>query len=1118
MSIKQPSDAAVRAAAIDPSRSFLIQAPAGSGKTELLTDRILALLATVNRPEEIVAITFTRKAASEMHARVLAKLKAGDGPAPQEAYRRRSWELARAAMQRNKERDWNLLQYPARLSIRTIDSFCAHLVRAMPWLSALGGLPAIIDDARQHYEAAADATLAMADDNDAVAALLAHLDVDVQTAQGLLANMLASRDQWLPLLAAGGDASHLLASLDSAILRDLERLAALMPAGWSQALAPPVMRAANVLAANGVMDLEVLQYWDGEPFDADPSSLPQWQALADMLLTAKNTLRRTVTIKQGFEAKAAYKQEFLDWILAMSESDEWVAALADIRNAPGAGYSAAQQRVLSVLVEVLWLAAAQLNVRFIEAGEVDFVEISQRALQALGQADDPSDLLLALDSSIRHILVDEFQDTSQTQIQLLERLTSGWMPGDGRTLFLVGDPMQSIYRFRKADVGCFLQVKERGLGGIALTALELKDNFRSQAHLVDWVNRCCGPVFPRENNPLLGAITYTESVAFNDGVHGAGVEFHPVWKYKADDDVADESGEAAEAIAVHLAREALRQYSDSAHPVAILVRARPHLEGIVHRLAQENIPCRAVELVTLKSRQAVIDLAQLARALSHPADRLAWLSVLRSPLCGLTLNSLHALCGNNFQATIPSLLSTWLDAPDPAMPEGETQRLRHAAQVLLDPGNASGTMPFAGWLENCWRRLGGPLVYSSASDKADIESLLRLIEELAPYGRLDPVVLEERLGQLYAAPSGGDGPAVEVMTIHKSKGLEFETVILSGLHRRPKPDTSPLMRFEHGEDGLLMGPIKHKAQDEHDPVSIYLAAREKKRAAYETDRLLYVALTRARQQLHLVGTLELEDGMAIKKPAAASLLGRLWDHMPPPAVPDLADLAGAGPDNGSTAGQGPRMLQRLANPGLLDQAAPLPSLQAPGTPWQWRAESSDERLIGTVAHAWLERIGKDGADSWPVERIHASAPAFRRQLARAGLAQQALDDAALALGDTLVATLQSERGQWLLRAAKAYREWSLLDISGRVSVIDLAISQENDWLVVDYKTGQPQANEARDAFAARMRERYRAQMERYCAHVGALDGRPARGALYFPRADIWVEYPGPAPAQYGKSC
>ncbi|MGB6102288.1 MAG: nuclease, partial [Pusillimonas sp.] len=114
--------------------------------------------------------------------------------------------------------------------------------------------------------------------------------------------------------------------------------------------------------------------------------------------------------------------------------------------------------------------------------------------------------------------------------------------------------------------------------------------------------------------------------------------------------------------------------------------------------------------------------------------------------------------------------------------------------------------------------------------------------------------------------------------------------------------------------------------------------------------------------------------------------------------------------------------------------------------------------------------------------------------------------AAQTLRDTLVATVESERGAWLLGVARAHREWSLLDISGRVSVIDLAISQEHDWLVVDYKTGVPHEGEARDGFAARMRERYREQIERYCAHVSALDGRPARGALYFPRADVWVEY------------
>src|SRR5690606_11449254 len=150
--------------------------------------------------EEIVAITFTRKAASEMHARVLGKLAGGLGECPPEAYKKRSWELAQEAMQRDKELGWNLLQYPARLSIRTIDSFCTYLVRAMPWLSALGGLPAIAENPVQHYEAAAKATLAMADENESVARFISHLDVNRQSAMGLLANMLASRDHWLPLL------------------------------------------------------------------------------------------------------------------------------------------------------------------------------------------------------------------------------------------------------------------------------------------------------------------------------------------------------------------------------------------------------------------------------------------------------------------------------------------------------------------------------------------------------------------------------------------------------------------------------------------------------------------------------------------------------------------------------------------------------------------------------------------------------------------------------------------------------------------------------------------------------------------------------------------------------
>jgi len=125
--------------------------------------------------------------------------------------------------------------------------------------------------------------------------------------------------------------------------------------------------------------------------------------------------------------------------------------------------------------------------RVAERGEADFTEIAQGAVRALGTAEAPTDLLLSMDASVRHILVDEFQDTSFSQWELLVLLTSGWQPNDGRTLFLVGDPMQSIYRFRDAQVALFLKAQSEGLGSVQLEPLTLTTNFRSHAGLVDWV-------------------------------------------------------------------------------------------------------------------------------------------------------------------------------------------------------------------------------------------------------------------------------------------------------------------------------------------------------------------------------------------------------------------------------------------------------------------------------------------------------------------------------------------------------------------------------------------------------------------------------------------------------
>ena len=1142
-SARQPSDHGARARALDPAASFLVQAPAGSGKTELLTDRILALLATVSRPEEIVAITFTRKAASEMHARVLGKLRDGSGPMPDSEHGRRSWHLARAALQRNDELGWKLLQHPARLSIRTIDSFCAGLVRGMPWLSELGGMPDIADDAQAHYDAAARATLALADDFEAVRILLAHLDVDTQAATEAIAAMLGQRDQWLPLLARGSDREALQDALAEAIGEDLQALARAMPMGWHDTLCGPARMAVAALdEGDSAHALAALRDWDA-PLEPDAACLEQWQALRRLLLTSDGKLRRTVNKNLGFPPKCEHKQAFIQWLDAADPKAAWTWMLDAVDKVPPAEFSDAQWRVLGAQLMTLKLAVAQLHLRFAETREVDFIEIAQRAAHALGSADDPGELLLKLDASIRHLLIDEFQDTSLTQIHLLATLTAGWQPGDGRTLFLVGDPMQSIYRFRKAEVGLFLQAAEHGVGEIAPTFLQLTDNFRSQAGVVEWVNATFRGLLPARSDAAAGAIAYTDSAAFNPSLPGEPVRFHAAFST----DGAGAADAAAEALTVQLVRQALDERDPaSRHPVAILVRARGHLGQLVRRLTQAGIRCRAVDLVPLAQRHVVSDLVQLLRALSHPADRMAWLSVLRAPWCGLTLDALHALFGHDLATPVPVLLADALHAPRPApgaapsgqtlslwdapaaqpcraqglLPAAEYARLSHVGPILLDAANASGAMPLAAWLESLWRRLGGAALYASPSAGEDAESLFLLVERLAPHGGLDPARLDAALARLYAAPEGGadDNGVVEIMTMHKSKGLQFDTVILYGLHKSPRAERAPLVSFEQSGERVLFGPVKPRAENEADPVSRYLGLREKRRAAYETDRLLYVAATRARHRLHLVGNVAIDrsTGQA-KAPAPASLLGRLWEWLPasqktPP--PDWHDDAPVDVDAAGQVRGGP--LRRLADtaietlrsrravvggPGFALGAALGQGAEHPA----WQLETAHDAAIGTLAHAWLARIGQDGLPAWPADTLRGYLPVMQKQLTRAGLPAAQAPEAARAVLDTLVATLGHGRGRWLLSQSAARREWPLIDATGRVSVIDLALSTEDGWLIVDYKTARPHPGEAPDHFATRMRQRHTDQLARYCAQVTALDNRPARAALYFPRAELWID-------------
>ena len=203
------SDAELRRAVLDTTRSWMLQAPAGSGKTELLIQRILACLATVEQPESVLAITFTRKAAAEMRNRVLTVLGEAKCFSDEEIskclpHKQQSLRLARAALKTSDFHGWELLRHPARLQVRTLDSFCEAVAQRAPFKGLLGGAVQVTDDAQPLYELAAQRVIDQLASpgalGDAIAKLLENVQNDVRGVRNLLAAMLAQRDQWLHFL------------------------------------------------------------------------------------------------------------------------------------------------------------------------------------------------------------------------------------------------------------------------------------------------------------------------------------------------------------------------------------------------------------------------------------------------------------------------------------------------------------------------------------------------------------------------------------------------------------------------------------------------------------------------------------------------------------------------------------------------------------------------------------------------------------------------------------------------------------------------------------------------------------------------------------------------------
>jgi ATP-dependent exoDNAse (exonuclease V) beta subunit len=1091
------ADELARERAIDPGVSVLLQAPAGSGKTSVLTQRLLRLLAVVDEPEEILAITFTRRAAAEMRARVLRVLRGEIGEGPQ---RERLRALATAALQRSQARGWRLAQDPGRLRIQTIDSFNFRLASQLPVTARAGGELVLSSRPEELYRLAARETLLGAEGDPELAAdlelLFERLDNRWGHVERLLADMLRERAHWLRYVL-GHEPDVLCERIESSL---------------AHIVADRLSRACLSLGAGVCAEAACLPGIG--PLGAQARCLESWKALARLALTDKGQWRRSITrmLGAGFEASAA-KDALRACIERLGAVPAAREILLDLLALPSPELGSADAAALAALSRVLRAAAAQLQARFALEGRVDHTYIAGAARSALAEGGLPTDLALRTGLSLRHILVDEFQDTSVAQLELLEMLTAGWEPGDGRTLFVVGDPMQSIYQFREAEVGCFLRARDLGIGVVRLTPLRLLRNFRSTPQLIRWTNEAFGKLFPRSDDLRESAVAFTPSL--DKGEEGPSPGGRPSPKASVSPvELRLLPDRAAETEAI-VARVRDLKKRDAQASIAILVAARSHAQAIIAALHACDTDAIGVELVPLGEVPIVRDLVALTRALCHLGDRTAWLAVLRAPWCGASLAALTRLSSRGDSRLLCQALREPERLED--CPPEERSRLERVRRVLEEGVSQRDSMPLADWLEGVWIALGAPDAYPAA-ELRHARAFFDALSERTSSGEWRGIAsLDSVLADLYAQPRARTPQPVQVLTIHGAKGLEFDHVLVPGLDRDLNRGREPLLRWldlprqEEGSD-LIMAPAPAIGDEDPGEVSAYLKRLMARRAAHEQIRLLYVAATRAKRSLHLYAAPKPRSDGVIA-PRSRTLLASLWHALEEDFRGSLTAIVGGqgeelrGASRAALRRLAPEWLPRQLPPGPLLARLPLAQRSLEPPEFSWVGETA--RHVGTVVHAALQALG--AAPELPSRRwVEARAGLYREQLRRYGVPQRDLEREAAVVVEALARTVSDEKGRWILSREHrdAASELALTGIvGGRLTsvVVDRSFidAQGTRW-VIDFKTSRHEGGRLAE-FIDQEIERYRGQLETYAALARALGPEPVRTALYFPLLGVFRE-------------
>ena len=1108
-------DAFQRQLALDLSRSFIVQAPAGSGKTELLIQRFLKLLGYAEYPEQILAITFTRKAAAEMKSRILAALESAElEETPKSPHEKLTLSLAKKVLEKDREKKWNLKENSSRLRIQTIDSFCMGLIEQMPLLSNLGGTPAIDEDASTLYRATAAKCLELAESEgpigETVRKVLVRLDNSKRDFINKIVGLLNKRSEWvIPFFESAEltkeDKNYLEGTLEKIIRTRLESIDTIIPESLKSQLASLAAFAGrNLEIESPENELAALANLAAFPTN-DATLLGDWKLLSQLILTKTGELRKTVTKTIGFPTtQKQQKKDFKDILESIATIPNLTSLLYNVRSLPTPIFSVDEWDSLKSFISLLPEIGIILRQVFSEAGKTDFSEISLSALKALGSDEDPTDLLLKADLQLRHILVDEFQDTSFKQFRLLTLLTSGWEKEDGRTCFLVGDPMQSIYRFRDAEVGLFIKAQKYGIENehvkqVDLEPLSLTTNFRSQSKIVDWTNQCFQQTFPNIENIELGSIPFTPSQAVLPPEEGPGAIVHSFEDPK--------SNEEAQLI-VNLIRDIRSE--DPHSTIAILVRARLHLNGLIPLLQESEIPFSAEDIDTLNKRPAILDLLSLTRAIHSNWDRLAWLSILRAPWCGLSINDLFLLSGEEPKTPVWDLLKT----PDRILKLSESgqEQTKRFTQVMEKVLDSKLERPLSEIAEGAWIALGGPACVSQAGLQDAEIFFKKMKEKLDSKGTYPLRNFEKVLERLFASPETDNENPVHIMTIHKAKGLEFDHVLLPGLGRKKKTEGGRLLFWMPYGDDLLLAPLHEKG---HPKLEIYqfLESIDKEKENLETLRTLYVATTRAKIRLHLFGYLQ--ENKNSRHPISSSQLEKLWPYLEAQWSKANSILSEPTTESDLEEQVFKHRIRRLPK----EYTPPEPGsnimgeqdiFQASNLPTEYIWAGNRARCLGVTLHAIFQEICSTGISAWESKDDNLLLKILKTRLLSEGLPASDLDSAAQEGIKAIKNIFNDPKGRWVFQNHKDHRsEYAVsgvIDNSPENRIMDRTFVDENDirW-IVDFKTGKHEGANI-EKFFEEEKTRYNGQLSAYEKLFKQLgETRTIKKALYYPMHKKFIE-------------